>query len=868
MATPPLAPRKTAPPTKPKKPSGVQLAPEATGDKTVDRILWDLASKIEGVGGNGWSTGDMQENPLIFEDGMRLEHIRPTTLSPIKWHLYDKSARTRGKGVEFWMNDIKLFDVAGKLASVPVAAIDHGSISGLGDAADHTWAALVDGSRDITGLQDFNASLRLKESANINYLTLAQAADAARTITFPDTTTTLAGLATAQTFTAINKFETSVGIGSTSAPSVLLHVVGPDGKMAALPTLDADTAFMVENNGPSYLQLMSPANSSNAVNFGDADDPNIGQVLYTHSLDQMDMMVNNTSQMRIDSSGHVHINTGSRLVFNKGTSNLYLSGVDSGTNNFIQFNSLAGIAAQIGRIGGQHRFNFSPGVRVYTADNGIIGFGTGEDAAIRYSNAQTPNSWQFGVSADSRALMIVERADMPESASFNFAHPLQTNPTVFIHSATQSTTQWMGMTHDVTDGVISTGAGDVQIAPASGLLKVRATEAAFMLDESDATLDEGKWRFLASGDALAMQAIDDDELLVGTFLDVGRTGKVIDTVTLYTGNAARLVLNSTGSIAVAGGAIQIGDQSGNLYQQGTLVTLTALQINDAALKSAANTFTELLTIDYSATAAICRLNLLSAASQYNVITFRRAGVIESEIGLRSTADDFYFWVNGAERLVIMSDGALKVATSIQIGDQSGNLYQQGTLVTLTAAQINDAALKSAANTFTALQTFNNTIKIKNALNTNHYTLAQEDDAVRIATFPAATGTISLRGMSTWTFMASNSVVTESSTSYVAIAICTTAWPGASFHYIKEAYLEVVYGQNDAAVEGNRGYVQLYNNTAGTEITSDSTLTSQKVFRSDDINSSLTGDIASLQVRMKNAGGASTQIWVARLILVW
>lgn len=46
---------------------------------------------------------------------------------------------------------------------------------------------------------------------------------------------------------------------------------------------------------------------------------------------------------------------------------------------------------------------------------------------------------------------------------FAHGHALATNPTLFIHSANQSTTQWMGLSHNGTDGVISTGGGGLNL---------------------------------------------------------------------------------------------------------------------------------------------------------------------------------------------------------------------------------------------------------------------------------------------------------------------------------------------------------------------------------------------------------------------
>jgi hypothetical protein len=51
-------------------------------------------------------------------------------------------------------------------------------------------------------------------------------------------------------------------------------------------------------------------------------------------------------------------------------------------------------------------------------------------------------------------------------------HAAQTNPTLYIHSATSpdtDNTQWMSLTHDQTDGVIATGKGNIKLNPASSV---------------------------------------------------------------------------------------------------------------------------------------------------------------------------------------------------------------------------------------------------------------------------------------------------------------------------------------------------------------------------------------------------------------
>ena len=92
-------------------------------------------------------------------------------------------------------------------------------------------------------------------------------------------------------------------------------------------------------------------------------------------------------------------------------------------------------------------------------DATYLKFGSGEDTAIGYNTAQTPDSLMLRLSNDSRGLIICSMND----AGFDFSHPQQTNPTLFIHSANQSTSEWISISHNQTDGVIDTGTGYVYI---------------------------------------------------------------------------------------------------------------------------------------------------------------------------------------------------------------------------------------------------------------------------------------------------------------------------------------------------------------------------------------------------------------------
>jgi hypothetical protein len=91
--------------------------------------------------------------------------------------------------------------------------------------------------------------------------------------------------------------------------------------------------------------------------------------------------------------------------------------------------------------------------------------GTGSDTALGYNATQTPDALMLGLGSDSRGLVICETADW----SYDFAHAIQTNPTLFIQSANQSATEWISFAHDKTDGVINTGTGGVKFPGSGGL---------------------------------------------------------------------------------------------------------------------------------------------------------------------------------------------------------------------------------------------------------------------------------------------------------------------------------------------------------------------------------------------------------------
>ncbi len=91
-----------------------------------------------------------------------------------------------------------------------------------------------------------------------------------------------------------------------------------------------------------------------------------------------------------------------------------------------------------------------------TSDNTRIGGGSEQTAGATIMLAVNDNA---AGSTQGRAVIVCDVTDR----TFDFAHPDQTNPTLFIHSSAQSTTQWLGLAHNGSSGVISSGLGGIVI---------------------------------------------------------------------------------------------------------------------------------------------------------------------------------------------------------------------------------------------------------------------------------------------------------------------------------------------------------------------------------------------------------------------
>ena len=96
---------------------------------------------------------------------------------------------------------------------------------------------------------------------------------------------------------------------------------------------------------------------------------------------------------------------------------------------------------------------------VDVANNVLVKDGSNIGGAKFGSTAMTPDSSLLLTGAVSNAFHLAEYGDH----TFDFAFPLQANPTFVIHSANQSTSEWIMLTHDQTDGFIGVPSGAIKI---------------------------------------------------------------------------------------------------------------------------------------------------------------------------------------------------------------------------------------------------------------------------------------------------------------------------------------------------------------------------------------------------------------------
>lgn len=114
-------------------------------------------------------------------------------------------------------------------------------------------------------------------------------------------------------------------------------------------------------------------------------------------------------------------------------------------------------------------------------------FGTtiaaGTAALVQYDTTQTVDSLLVGLDETSRTLHLCDYGDI----GFDFALAAQTNPALAIHSAAQSTTQYILLFHNGTDARITAGLGKLKLSGAADTTSITDRNGNVMVDFTSAT---------------------------------------------------------------------------------------------------------------------------------------------------------------------------------------------------------------------------------------------------------------------------------------------------------------------------------------------------------------------------------------------
>jgi len=185
---------------------------------------------------------------------------------------------------------------------------------------------------------------------------------------------------------------------------------------------------------------------------------------------------------------------------NLGTANLLSTGFISAPSSFVELGAACSTDHSLGTgdtCSGELEVNgtlWVDGNTVHGAFN-TIQWSTGATVPQIFQKDTTSDTFFFASNA-SRYFIFVEGAD---SAGYTIGSAA-TNPVIRVHSAdVTTTTQWLQVYHDQTDGNIETGLGDLKVIPAGGDVNISA---------ADVNLDLGKVVELAGSTGMSIGVAD------------------------------------------------------------------------------------------------------------------------------------------------------------------------------------------------------------------------------------------------------------------------------------------------------------------------------------------------------------------------
>ena len=313
------------------------------------------------------------------------------------------------------------------------------------------------------------------------------------------------------------------------------------------------------------------------------------------------------------------------------------------------------------------------------------------DWSLGWNTAQTVDALFLGLSAAQNTFVIAERAD----AAFDFAHGAQTNPTLFIHSAVQSTTQWMSLAHNQTNavanwgtGVLSLAGGNVQIE-SGGSLTILGTGTGSVL-----RFGAGPEVYTSGGEILLFTESTNTRGIQFTLTAGGAQtiGSTTGNLVLNVAGTDEIVISSTAFSPNADGGISLGI-SGTGFSGLELSLGAAIGWNgaDVTITQAANALTFAGMANFTLTQAATTgapTNLLwtgaahtalTASTENTDVNFNLARIVTFAAGALTTQRAGRFQMP----TYTISGGASTIINAI--GFEFGGVPQTGTTTTITQA---------------------------------------------------------------------------------------------------------------------------------------------------------------------------------------
>jgi hypothetical protein len=167
----------------------------------------------------------------------------------------------------------------------------------------------------------------------------------------------------------------NVGIGTTS-PDNKLHIYAGDSGHSW--SFDSGDYFIMENNDSVVMNMVSPSTNQNLILFSDNGTRGVGLIGYNHAENSLRFHTSNTEAMRIDTDGHLLVNTTSAI----NTAHTFQT--THAGNNVAIFNNTV---TSGNPFGVQLRYSG-------------VGSGTGGDAYTYYTNTSGSFVLKFAVRAD------------------------------------------------------------------------------------------------------------------------------------------------------------------------------------------------------------------------------------------------------------------------------------------------------------------------------------------------------------------------------------------------------------------------------------------------------------------------------------